>query len=211
MTEEIKAVGTPEAPHGYGADGKPLAPYGYKADGTPRKDGRGRPAGGRVAAPKKKAAPAKKSSGPAARTQAETREMLVAVADIVLMPVAGFGASPLARRWLGERHAAALPGDVVIAQSCMPDLADAVMVMAQTRPGMLNFLDRVEENAGALLVARALLNMTKAIVGNHVQPDPRLAEAGRTLLAVRAAQMAEAIEAQAQAMGIDPDQIPQAA
>jgi hypothetical protein len=40
-----------------------------------------------------------------------------------------------------------------------------------------------------------------------MNPDPRLAEAGRTLVQMRAAQMAQAIEDEAAAMGI-PTSVP---
>lgn len=189
---------TPEAPHGYGPDGKPLAPFGFKADGTPKKDNRGRAPGTRVPGPKKNAG--KKT--PQGRTQAETKQMLLGLADVVSMPLVGASRSPLVKKRIGERQAMALSGDAVIFQSHAPQLADVLIEMSQTKPGLLAFLDTVEEKAPYFALMQVGMSMTKAFVQNHMSPDERLANAGQTLAAMRAAQMAEEIERQAAAMGV---------
>lgn len=199
MTE--KTTGTPEAPHGYDSNGKPLAPFGYKADGTPKKDARGRQLGARVAAgPRRRPTPRKKA--PAKRSDQQTREMLVSLADMVTMPLAGAAASPVVRAKIGERQSMALSGDAVIVQNYAPHLADGLIALSQTKPGVLAWMDTMEEKAPYFMLAQVGVQMAKAIIGNHISPDARLANAGQTLAAIRGAQMAEEIERQAQAAGV---------
>jgi len=205
MDEQTEKTGTPEAPHGYGPDGAPLAPFGYKADGTPRKDGRGRPvgSGAKTAPGPKKKGPRRPAAPSAKDVAAKQRAALLGLADMVLTPVAGAAATPVVRARLGERHAMALSGDVVILQSATPQIVDQVVALAEQRPGMLAWLDTLENQAPVMGLVMTGLQVAKAIVQNHMQPDARLAAAGQTLVRVRAAQIAEEIERQARDLGVD--------
>lgn len=203
MSDEMDA----KAPHGRDDHGVPLAPFGYKANGDPKKDRRGRAAGTRVAdGPRRK--PAGSKSAPK-RSDQQTREMLVSLSDMVTMPLAGAARSPVVRKRLGENQAMALSGDAVILQSYAPHLADGLLALSQTKPGVLNFLDTMEGKAPYLMLAQVGMQMAKAMVSNHIHPDARLAAAGQTMAQIRTAQMAEQIEREARAMGIDPTQVVQ--
>jgi hypothetical protein len=201
----------PKAPHGYDADGQPLAPYGYKVDGTPRLSKRGARPGQRG-----NKGPASAKSA-AKETAAKRRDMLIGLADMLIVtPLAGASASPFLAKRIGPKQADALAGDAVIVSHFAPSLADGLLVLGETKPGAIAWLDSVEDKAPYLMLAQVGVQMVKAFVGNHMNPDPRLAEAGRTLVQMRAAQMAQAIEDEAAAMGIPtsvpaPEQAPRAA
>lgn len=197
-----------DAPHGRDENGEPLAPYGYKVDGKPRKSRRG-------------AAPGQRGNGNSRATAAKTskntdakrKEMLLALTDMVVVtPLAGLSASPMLEKRLGKQQTDAFAGDAVIVSHFAPSLADSLIVLSQTKPGALAWLDQVEEKAPYLMLAQVGIQMTKAFIGNHMNPDPRLAESGRTLVRMKAAQMAQAIEDEAAAMGIPTEvPVPQAA
>lgn len=206
MTEENEST---VAPHGRDEAGRPLAPYGHKADGNPKIKA-GRPANSerpaRAAAPKKpRTSTAKKNSG---RSLRQTHEALVGLADMVTMPLVGAAHSPIVAKRLGERQAAALAGDAVIVQSFAPHLADALITLSETKPGVLAFLDTMEEKAPYFMLAQVGVQMTKALISNHMEPDPRLAAAGTTMAQMRTAQLADEIERQAAAMGVAPASVP---
>jgi hypothetical protein len=187
---------TPEAPHGYADDGvTPLAPYGLKADGTPRLNNRGRRA---------KAAPAgpSKGTGAAAKKARDQRDGLLQLADALLSPaMTGTSTEAFAKK-VGRKRADGIAGSLVILDGYMPAYADWVVQLAQTKPGMLAWMDRLEENTPYLQGAIITAQMVKALAGNILNPDPRLAEAARLKATIRNAQMAAAIEEEAAKMGI---------
>lgn len=201
----------PEAPHGRDENGEPLAPYGYKVDGKPRLSRRGAQPGQRGNGNSRASNPRKTTTSK--KTDEKRKEMLLALTDMcVVTPLAGLSASPILEKRLGKKQTTAFAGDAVIVSHFAPALADSLIVLSQTKPGALAWLDQVEEKAPYLMLAQVGIQMTKAFIGNHMNPDERLAEAGRTLVQMRAAQMAQAIEDEAAAMGIPTEvPVPQAA
>lgn len=190
------------APHGRGEDGKPLAPYGYLKDGvTPRKSNRGARPGqrgnGNRAARRR---PGVKSSSP---SDAQRKEQLCALGEMgIIAPLAAASFSPFVANRFGQKQADALAGDAVILTQFLPDIADGLIVLAQSKPGALAWLDQVEDKAPYLLLANVGIQVAKALVSNHMDPNPRLAKAGRLQAAMRAEQLAAYIEAQAAEMGV---------
>jgi hypothetical protein len=204
----------PDAPHGRDANGDPLAPYGYKVDGTPRKSNRGAAPGqkGNSGSGKKPAAAA--SPAQFSATDKKRVETIVGLVEMgVVMPLVGASMSPQLAKRLGParaHHVDALAGDAVILSQFSRPLAEAVVVLGQTKPAALAWLDSVEEKAPYLMLAQVGIQLTKAIVGHHMNPQPRLNNAGRLLAQVRSAQIAEQIEAEARAYGIPTEvQVPQ--
>jgi hypothetical protein len=198
------------APHGRDDEGVPKAPYGYNQDGNPRKSNRGRRAG--VAAPPKKDAKNVKSgSRPKARTRAQTKTQLMELVGEVTAAVAkGADAAPIRAR-IGDRHAGAIMGHAVIAQAVAPDFIDGLIMESEKRPGLLAWMDRAEEAAPKLVMAKALMTMAAAMVQNHVNPSAELEQAARSMVKVRAARYAAAIEEEAAALGLTEETEEQAA
>jgi hypothetical protein len=195
---DVAETKNPEAPHGYAEDGvTPLAPYGLKADGTPRLNNRGRRAKTAPAGPA-----ATKGTGAAAKKARDQRDGLLQLADALLSPaMAGASAQAFARK-VGQKRADGIAGSLVILDGYMPAYADWVVQLAQTKPGMLAWMDRLEEHTPYLQGALITAQMVKALAGNILNPDPRLAEAARLKATIRNAQMAAAIEEEAARMGI---------
>lgn len=189
------------APHGYNEDGTPAAPYGYRADGTPRKSNRG-------------ARPGQRGNGnrarrPTGRGTAKSpsdkvrKEQLIALGEMgIISPLAAASFSPVIAKKFGQKQADALAGDAVILTQYLPHIADGLIVLSQSKPGALAWLDQVEDKAPYLLLANVGIQVAKALVSNHMDPNPRLANAGRLQAAMRAEQLAQAIEQQAAEMGI---------
>jgi hypothetical protein len=65
----------------------------------------------------------------------------------------------------------------------------------------------MDEKAPYLMLANVGIQITKALVSNHMNPNADLNAAGRTLAASRAAQMVDAINAEAAANGIQPEDL----
>jgi hypothetical protein len=190
------------APHGRDEGGKPLAPYGYLKDGvTPRKGNRGaRPGqrgnGNRASARR----PGVKASSP---TDAQRKEQLCALGEMaIITPLAAASFSPAVVKRIGQKQTDALAGDAVILTEFLPQIADGLIVLDQSKPGLLKWLDQVEDKAPYLLLANLGIQIGRAIVSNHMDPNPRLAKAGRLQAAMRAEQFAMYIEAQAAEMGV---------
>lgn len=191
-----------EAPHGRDESGKPLAPYGYLKDGTtPRKSNRGARPGQRGNGNGARARrPGVKASSP---TDAQRKEQLCALGEMaIISPLAAASFSPAVAKKFGQKQADALAGDAVILTQYLPHIADGLIVLAQSKPGALTWLDQVEDKAPYLLLANVGIQVAKALVSNHLDPNPRLAKAGRLQAAMRAEQLAAAIEQQAAEMGI---------
>lgn len=166
----------PEAPHGRDSEGVPLAPYGHRADGRPKLSNRGRTA---KAPPKKGTTNTR--SGARKRTKDETKEQLVELAGMVTSGMSALSSAPPVRKRIGDRHSDALAGDAVILDAFVPHFADVTLMFAQTRPGLLAWMDQVEEKAPILALVKVGGMCAKAIIGNHLAPDPELAvvEIGR--------------------------------
>lgn len=194
------------APHGRDEAGIPLAPHGYNTDGTPRKSNRGRRATPSAAKP---AATSVRSN----LTDAKRKSLLVDLVDTLLAtPLAAMSQAPAAVAKLG-RHADALAGDAFIISHFAGPVADGLIVLSKTKPAALSWLDKTEENAPYLLLAQAGFQMAKALVENHMRPDPQLAKAGRNMVQIRMAQMAAVVNAEAdrlarQAPAPAPDPVP---
>ncbi|MFE0812678.1 hypothetical protein ACFW34_35175 [Streptomyces sp. NPDC058848] len=192
-----KAGTDPQAPHGRADDGTPLAPYGLKTDGTPRLSNRGRTA--------KKTQPgpsATKGRSAGAQKAREQRDGLVQLADALLSPAMAATSSPAFAKKVGEQRAQGLAGSLVIVDGFVPAYADWIVQLSQTKPGMLAWMDRMEDNAPYLQGAIITAQLVKAVAGQMMRPDPRLAEAARLKATIRNQQMAAAIEQEAAAMGI---------
>lgn len=189
------------APHGRDDDGVPKAPFGYTQDGNPRKGNRGRRAG--VSAPPKKTEKnVKAGARPKSRTNAQTKAQLMELVGEFTAAVAkGVDSAPVRAR-IGDRHAGAIMGHALIVQATAPDVLDGVILMAEKRPGLLAWMDKAEEAAPALIVAKGLATMAAAMVQNHVNPSPELEHAARSMVRVRAARYAAAIEEEAAALGL---------
>lgn len=195
------------APHGRDPEtGAPLAPYGFKTDGTPRLSNRGRKASG--SSGPKKAGPSGGSSRSATAKAKTQRQILLDLAETILTPVQGAMANPAVSDRIGEKRAAGILGATVIVDSFVPTYADQLIHLAQTKPALLAWTDRIEDNAPYFGLAILTVQMGKAIVGNIMQPDPRLAEAAKLKVQMRAAQMAAAIEEEAARMGVSLDAQP---
>lgn len=186
------------APHGRDETGKPLAPLGYKVDGTPRVSNRGARAGQRG----QSNASSKKSTAPTASlsslTDIQRKAMLCDLADgILIAPIAGLSQVPWIAQRIGRTQTDALAGDAFILAQYMPHIADGAILLSKTKPATLAWLDKLEQNAPYILLTQALLGLGKAVAENHMRPNPQLATAGRNLAAVKLAQMAEAVNAEA--------------
>jgi hypothetical protein len=72
---------------------------------------------------------------------------------------------------------------------------------------VLSWLDGVEDKAPYLVLMSTGIQLAKMIAENHMRPNPELNASGRTMMAIRAQQMAAEIHAQAEAMGI-PTEVP---
>lgn len=199
----------PDAPHGRDTDGTPLAPYGYLVSGQPRKSNRGARPGQRANGNARGKTKARNPGAPASSaTNKRRKETLVGLAEmLVVTPLAGLSASPQIAKRIGESHTDALAGDAVIVAHFMPSVADGLIMLSESKPGVLSWLDTVEDKAPYLMLAQVGLQVAKALVENHAAPNPSLAAAGRTMVQIRLAQMAAQIEEEARAMGI-PTEVP---
>lgn len=197
----------PNAPHGFKDDGvTPNAPFGYLRDGvTPRKGNRGARPGPRSGSRNRTRPGVKVTS----RTDRQRLDSLVSLADMLLVtPLASLSASPQIAARFGEKHATALAGDAVILSHFSQPLGEGLIALSQTKPGVLAWMDTVEDKAPYLLLANVGLQMTKAIIENHLHPNEKLASSGGLMLQMKLSEMAQAVEAEAAAMGIYPDTEP---
>jgi hypothetical protein len=197
------------APHGVDADGKPNAPYGYLKDGvTPRKSNRGARPGarstGRSRAPRSRPAASVRN-----RSDKQRVDALVSLIDMTMVtPLAGLAMSPGISKRFGDKHARAFAGDAVILSAYAPGIAEGLVVLSQTKPGVLAWMETVEEKAPYLLLANVGLQMVKALVENHLHPNEELSRAGGLMMQMKLSEMAAGIEAAAAEMGIQQDEEP---
>jgi hypothetical protein len=183
----------PRAPHGYDSNGNPNAPYGLKRDGTPRLSNRGAQPGqmGNGNATRAKATKGPQLSGNP--TVDQVKGMLCELADNVLvMPLVALSAVPTVQARLGK-HAQALAGDAALIHHLAPSIADGLIMGAQTRPGLLSWMDGAVKNAPYILLAQSGFALAKAVTTNHIHPDPKLALIGGQIMEMRISQMADAM------------------
>jgi hypothetical protein len=191
------------APHGFEDDGvTPKAPFGFNVNGTPRKGLRGAQKGSRGGS-----IPRASSSAPKVTTNSKTdarrRDTLLSLIDMCLVtPLAAASQAPLVKSRVGPKHSQALAGDAVIVAHYSAPTADALIVLSQTKPGVLAWMDKVEDSAPYLMLAQIGAQMAKAVIDNHMRPNPELNKAGLNMARIRAVQMAEEINRQAEAMGV---------
>jgi len=121
---------------------------------------------------------------------------------MIISPLTAASMTPGLSKKIGKAQCDALAGDAVILTEYMPKLAEGLIVLSQSKPGALAWLDQVEDKAPYLLLLNVGVQVGKALVSNHMNPNPRLAHAGRLQGAIRSLQLAEMIEAQAAEMGI---------
>lgn len=201
-----KVSDDPAAPFGFDDDGSPKAPYGLKVDGTPRLSNRGAKPGGNR--PKGRGSRAARPGKTINTSDKQRRDTLIGLADmLVITPLSGLSASPQVATRFGKKHADAFAGDAVIIQQHIEPLADAMIELSHTKPGLLSWLDNVEQNAPWIPLAMVGLQMTKAFVENHTNPNPDLVVAGRLMARTKQAQMIAMIHEQAREMGINPDDV----
>lgn len=194
-----------KAPHGYDPDGIPLAPYGLNMDGSPRKSNRGARPGGRggVKAPAKTTAAAVRVDS---ETDARRKALMIELANMfIVTPLAGLSSNPWVAKRMGPTQSDAFAGDAVIFSHFMPPTADALIIISQTKPQTLAWLDAIEEHAPYFMLAKVGIEISKSLVENHRKPRPDLAAAGRTLVKMNLARMAQDIEEQARAAGVEPE------
>jgi hypothetical protein len=200
------------APHGRDDDGEPKAPYGYLVNGLPRRSNRGARAGQGKGKPTSRKSPGSSSAlpdapAPTSKTDIERRDALIYLGEmLVVTPLVAASVAPPIRSAIGDHQAGALAGDGVIIAHFLPAVADGLVVLSQTKPNLLSWLDRMDDGAPWILLAHAGFQLSKALVGNHLRPDPRLNAAGLLLLQVRAAEMAQKIEDAAAAMDLQTGQ-----
>lgn len=197
------------APHGRDESGKPLTPFGVNIDGSPRKSNRGARPGQRAGGGRSRGRSPRVGSKVKSPTDEQRREMLLGLGEMVITgPLAALSMSPLVAKRFGKQQADALAGDAVILTQYMPGIAEGLIVLSQSKPGALAWLDQVEEKAPYLLLANVGVQVAKALVGNHLNPNPDLARAGRLQLAMNQQAMIANIEAAAAEMGIDLNEEP---
>lgn len=199
MSIEIPYPNDVNAPFGYEEDGiTAKAPLGYKADGKPRVSNRGRKSGGStgVSSPRRTTAKSKKG-----RSDAQRREMLLELTDMwITTPLAALSKSDAIAKRIGAKQADALAADALILDTYKEGVANGLIYLSQTKPGVLAWMDTVEEKAPWMMLAMVGVQIAQAVVTNHMNPDPRLAEAGREMATKKAERFAQAVEAETEMM-----------
>jgi hypothetical protein len=206
-TKPERVSDDPTAPFGRDDDGVALAPYGLKTDGTPRLSNRGARPGQASKGPKRpRTRPGVKLSS---RTDKQRKDALVGLMDMVVVtPLLAASMSPQVKSRIGEKQTTALAGDAVIVSSYAPHLAEGLIVLSQSKPGALAWLDQVEEKAPYLMLMNVGLQMAKAFVENLVNPNEELAGTAQLMAKMRMAEMAQAIQQEAADMGVTLDTEP---
>lgn len=197
-------ISNPAAPFGYNEDGSPLTPYGLKADGSPRISNRGRRTDGTPRATPKRTTASKPTRERMADEQ--RKQALLQLSEMFIeAPLATASTSRFVSKRLGDKHSDALAADALIWSHYAPSLADGLIVYSQSKPAVLSWLDGVQDKAPVLLLAQVGIQMTRAFVSNHMDPNPEIAKTGRRMVRLNAAKMAEAINEEAARMGIPSD------
>jgi len=205
MTEVKNVTEKDDAPHGRDGAGEPLAPYGYNVDGRPRKSNRG-------ARPGQKgngASAARQDVEPITATTAQQRItlddrqraiILLQMTDLLLIsPLAAMSTSRILKRYIGEKQADALAGDALVLDHFAVPFANSMIFLSQSKPGALAWLDAVQEKAPWIMLANVGTQIAGALIANHRNPDPAMADAGRKRAKAKMAAMTDAIKAEAEA------------
>lgn len=184
-----------DAPHGYDDDGQPLTPYGLKSDGRPRLSNRGARAGARPAS--KPRSTGRKPLGRAGSTDKARKDMLLTLTDLYVVGGLVTAATlPPVVNLIGEPQAMALAGDAYLVDQLAPEVIDAVIVASQTRPGLLSWLDTVEDKAPFLMLATVGIKILTAITMNHMNPNENMAAAGVAVARAKMTKFAENVQAE---------------
>lgn len=201
MSIEIPYPNDVNAPFGYEEDGiTAKAPLGYKADGKPRVSNRGRKSGGSTGVSSPRRNTTRKKAG---RSDAQRRTMLMGLTDMwVTTPLAALSKSDAIAKRIGEKQADALAADALIIDTYKEGVANGLIQLSQTKPGVLSWLDTVEEKAPWMMLAMVGVQIAQAVVSNHMNPDARLAEAGRAMAAKKAEDFAREVEEESRQMGL---------
>lgn len=187
-----------DAPFGYNDDGTVLAPYGIGVNGKPKTTNRGRRAGN--------SGISKRAKSNRQQVDLQRKSALMQLSEVFIeAPLAAASTSTFVAKRLGDKQADALAADALIWNYYSASLADGLIMYSAQKPRVLTWLDGVQEKAPLLMLAQVGVQMAKAIIGNHMEPDPRIAATGRRLVRLNAAKMAAAINAEAEAMGIPTD------
>lgn len=189
------------APHGRDENGDPIIKFGVNLDGTPRKSNRGARPGQKQGSTSK--ARTKTSPTTTSATDKQRKTALLSLAEMfVLIPLAGASVAPPVIKAIGPVHADALAGNALILKHYSEPLADSLIVLSQAKPGMLAWLDTLEEKAPYLMLLKVGAEITKALVSNHMNPNPQLNEAGRQMATMSVMKMAAEIQQEADEMGL---------
>lgn len=193
---EAPDTSNPAAPWGYEEDGTtPKAPLGYKADGLPRISNRGRRTGSVVRSPGVKSG--RKTKQKSSDTQ--RKGMLMTLTDMwVVTPLAALSQSDAVKKRVGVKHTSALAGDAAIVNHYREGIVDGLIVLSQSKPAVLAWMDSMEEKAPWIMLATVGAQMTKAIVENHLNPSEALAKQGMQVAQENAQAWVEQAEAQQQ-------------
>lgn len=194
-----------DAPFGLNDDGTPLAPYGMRVDGKPRTTNRGRRPGSTNTSSGHAKTTGKRKTSQSEHDQQRKAALLQLSNMFIETPLAAASSSTMLEKRIGEKQADALAGDAIIWNYFAPSLADSAIAYSQQKPGVLSWMDGIEEKAPLLMIGQVLIQLTKAIIGNHTDPNPEVAKAGRRLARLNVAKMAQAINDEAAAMGIPTD------
>lgn len=203
MTDLKPDTTNPEAPFGRDEHGQPLTPYGTKVNGQPRTSNRGAQPGQRGNANRSartQKAPGMKASV-SSLTDIQRKSLLIDLAaNLLVTPLASASKAPFVKKYIGPAQTDALAGDAFILNAFSPHIADAMILLSKTKPKTLAWMDKVEDNAPYVMIAQVGIQLAKAIADNHFKPNPKVADAGRNLAAMRIAEMADEINRQAAAM-----------
>lgn len=173
------------APHGFEEDGvTPKAPYGLNVDGTPRKSNRGaRPGQRGNSGPRMKTT----TGARATKSNAERKQMLLGLADMCLvMPLAAASMAPPVVARVGQKQADALAADAFIVNQHMNAVADGLIVLSASKPGLLAWMDKAEEKAPWMMLGLAVIQLSQALAQNHASPNLEMAAAARNAVIGRA-------------------------
>jgi hypothetical protein len=161
------------APHGFEEDGVTAkAPFGLNVDGSPRKSNRGARAGQRGMKP-----------ATTSKADATRRTSLIQLVDaLIVVPLAGASVAPPVVARMGQHQADALGADAYSIHEHTPALADGLIVLSQSKPGVLSWLDSAEQNAPYLAIMMASVQLGMALVANHRAPNVEMANAARDFI-----------------------------
>lgn len=187
------------APFGYGEDGNPLMPHGAKADGTPRLRPGGRRAGETTSSRPKAPAPARSAGGTKSAkspTIEEYRKAALGWVAFGSVPYQLLGSDPMrmVSRFIGPKQVMACKGNATIISMFSEPLADVIAQMATVNPGLAARLETGTVPIPYLTAIKTLTDLTAALIGNHANPNPELADTQDRMIAFESGQIRRQIE-----------------